>query len=75
MRTTIDLPDDLHSAAVQIARDRHQTLSHTVASLLRMALSGEDRSTIEIDDESGLPVVRVGRRITADDVAAADDES
>jgi predicted transcriptional regulator len=75
MRTTIDLPDDLHRAATQIARDRNQTLSRTVASLLRAALAGEQRNTtVEVDEDSGLPTVRVGNRITAEDVAAAVDD-
>ncbi len=75
MRTTIDLPDDLHRAATLIARDRHQTLSRTVSNLLRSALAGEQRATTtEIDENSGLPTVRVGRRITPEDVAAADDD-
>ncbi|MDA8077203.1 MAG: antitoxin [Actinomycetota bacterium] len=75
MRTTIDLPDDLHRAAMLIARDRHQTLSRTVASLLRSALAGEGRdTTIEIDPDSGLPTVRVGQQITAKDVAAVDED-
>lgn len=75
MRTTIDLPDDLHRAATLIARDRHQTLSRTVASLLRSALAGEAHDAmIEIDPDCGLPTLRVGRRITAEDVAAVDED-
>ena len=74
MRTTIDLPDDLHRAATLIARDRHQTLSRTVESLMRAALADHDHTTIEIDPESGLPTVRVGRRITAEDVAAIEED-
>lgn len=75
MRTTIDLPDDLHQAAMLVARDRHQTLSRTVASLLRSALAGEKgHATIQIDPDSGLPTLSVGRRITADDVAAVDED-
>ncbi|TXB91714.1 antitoxin, partial [Mycobacterium tuberculosis] len=31
MRTTIDLPQDLHKQALAIARDTHRTLSETVA--------------------------------------------
>ena len=57
-----------------IARDRHQTLSRTVASLLRSSLAGQQHTAIEIDSDSGLPTVRVGRRITAEDVAAADED-
>jgi predicted transcriptional regulator len=74
MRTTIDLPDDVHQAAVQIARDRGQTLSRTVAGLLRVALAAERGGAIEVDQESGLPTVHAGRMITADDVAAAADD-
>jgi hypothetical protein len=31
-------------------------------------------AVIEIDPQTGLPVVRVGRRVTQDDVQAAQDE-
>lgn len=72
MRTTIDLPADLHRAAVLIARDRRQTLSRTVSDLLRLALAGDLREpAVEIDRETGLPLIRVGRRVTADDVQSA----
>lgn len=74
MRTTIDLPDDLHQAATMIAQDRHQTLSRTVADLLRTALAGDRGTTVvHIDPETGLPLVHLGHRITADDVASASD--
>lgn len=76
MRTTIDLPDDVHRAAVLAARDRRQTLSRTVADLLRGALEGGSRTAaaVEKDELTGLPLVRLGRRITAEDVASAQDE-
>ena len=74
MRTTIDLPDDLHRAVTVIARDRHQTLSRTVESLMRAALTHDDRTPVEIDPDSGLPTVRIGRRITAEDVAAIEED-
>ena len=38
VRTTIDLPDDLHKQAQAIARDTHRTLSETVADLVRRGL-------------------------------------
>jgi hypothetical protein len=31
LRTTVDLPADLHAQAVAIARDAHRTLTETVA--------------------------------------------
>jgi hypothetical protein len=38
MRTTVDLPADLHAQVMAIARDTHRTLSETVASLMRRGL-------------------------------------
>lgn len=75
MRTTIDLPPDLHRAALSIARDRQQTLSRTVSDLLRSALAAGHREVpIETDNETGLPLVRLGRRrMTAEDVLSAQD--
>ena len=75
MRTTIDLADDVHQAAVLIARDRRQTLSRTVTDLLRLAIAGAaGPPTLEIDKHTGLPFMRVGRRVTSEDVQAAQDE-
>jgi len=76
MRTTIDLPSELHRAALLIARDRGQTLSRTVSDLLRSALlGGYPTVSLETDAETGLPLVRVGRRVTADEVAMAQEEA
>jgi predicted nucleic acid-binding protein len=75
MRTTIDLPEDLHRTALLIARDRRQTLSRTVADLLRAALAaGQGEVVVTTDPVTGLPLVPLGRRITAEDVASASDE-
>ncbi|MGL5929157.1 MAG: hypothetical protein ACRCY8_09485 [Dermatophilaceae bacterium] len=75
MRTTVDLPDDLHRAVLLIARDRRQSLSRTVSDLLRAALEGDSsgpRAPIEIHPDTGFPLVRVGHRITDEDVAGLD---
>ena len=77
MRTTIDLPDDVHQNALAIARARHQTLSRTVAELLRTAMTPRATTPpvpIEVDTETGLPVVDIGHPITAEDVARLDDQ-
>lgn len=75
MRTTIDLPADLHRAATLIARDRHQSLSRTVSDLLRVALAGgQPAAVVTIDAGTELPTLRLGRRITAEDVARAQDD-
>ena len=74
MRTTIDLPDDVHQAALHLARDRSQTLSRTVSDLVRQALVGGREFPMDTDPLTGLPRLHIGRRITAEDVAAASDD-
>ena len=76
MRTTIDLPPAVHRRAMQLAEARGQSLSATVAELTARGLSQLDEPlTVSIDERSGFPMISVGRRITANDVAdALDDE-
>lgn len=74
MRTTIDLPDDLHRIATSIARDQDITLSQAVASLVRRALATSDAVQLDPAGGSGLRFVRVGRPITSDDVRSLDDD-
>jgi hypothetical protein len=80
MRTTIDLPEDLHRIAISIARDRSQTLSETVAAIMRRGLANSSGGP---DDDEGLhrsPVTGLlvmqgnGTPITIDDVRSLDDE-
>ena len=55
MRTTIDLPDDLHKQALAIARDTHRTLSETVADLIRRGLGSRPAAaTVSTDPEDGI---------------------
>jgi hypothetical protein len=74
MRTTIDLPEDLHKQAAAIARDTSRSLSETVAELMRRGL-GQGRGTeISRSPLTGLPVLHLGRVITTEDVRALDDD-
>lgn len=75
MRTTVDLPQDLHRIATSIARDTGRSLSETIAELLRRAL-GESRPVERYTDEqTGFPVIRLGGPpITVEDVRALDDD-
>ncbi|GAB3590438.1 antitoxin VapB29 [Angustibacter peucedani] len=78
MRTTIDLPDDLHRAARAIAHDRHQSLSSVVAEIMRRGLQQEptDPSPRESSSRHGFPTFEAtGHPITADDVRALDDDA
>ncbi|MGH3656486.1 MAG: hypothetical protein ACRDUA_07490 [Micromonosporaceae bacterium] len=75
MRTTIDLPDDLHRIASSIARDTRRTLSETVADLIRRGLPQPAASQVTTDPDTGFPVVRTGVPITSDDVRALEDDA
>jgi hypothetical protein len=79
MRTTIDLPEDLHRIASAIAHDTGRSLSQTVTDLLRRGLSSGvaegEHPRYRIDPGTGLPTVRSRRTITTEDVRALDDEA
>jgi len=74
MRTTIDLPDDLHRQAMSIARDTSRSLSETVADLMRRGLVQAPGGEISRSAVTGLPLVRLGSTITTDQVRSLDDE-
>lgn len=81
MRTTIDLPEDLHRITLSLARHNGRSLSQTVAELLRQALEApgarlgeEDRPLYVISPVTGLPTVRSPRPVTIEDVKALEDE-
>ena len=74
MRTTVDLPDDLHAQAMALARDTHQTLSQAVALLLRRGLSSGHPGGLDRSARTGLPVVHLGRTITSEDARRLEDE-
>ncbi|MGH9023312.1 MAG: antitoxin [Acidimicrobiia bacterium] len=75
MRTTIDLPDDLHRLATAIARDQRISLSEAVAMLLRRAIGASGDAEVATSERTGLNVLRLGRAITEEDARALDDES
>lgn len=74
MRTTIDLPDDLHQLAISVARDKRQTLSQAVVDLMRRGLDQPHTNEIVISPVTGLATLRVGRPITNEDVRSLDDD-
>lgn len=74
MRTTIELPDDLHRQAMSIARDTSRSLSETVAELMRRGLGQGMDPRISRSEVTGLPLVRLGSTITTDDVRELEDE-
>ncbi len=75
MRTTIDLPEDLHKQAQAIARDTRRTLSETVVDLMRRGLGASNSNTaMSTDPRTGLPLVSVGTIVTSEDVRSLEDE-
>lgn len=74
MRTTVDLPDELHAQATALARDTHQTLSQAIALLIRRGLSSSHPGGLDRSPRTGLPVVHLGRTITSEDARQLEDE-
>lgn len=72
----MDLPSEVHDRAKQIAQERHQSLSATLADLTIRGLAAlGEPAKVSTDPVSGLPTLTLGRRVTGADVAAAlDDE-
>lgn len=79
MRTTIDLPESLHSIATGLARHTGRTLSQAVVELMQRGLAARsDQATVtdfKVHPMTGLPMVQSRQAITAHDVAALDDEA
>lgn len=82
MRTTIDLPDDLHRIVTSLARHTGRSLGQTVAELLRRGLAvpelanrvAEAPAIYSLHPQTGLPLVASKQPVTEDDVRALDDE-
>ncbi len=74
VRTTIDLPDDLHRQAQAIARDTRRSLSETVADLVRRGLGPGRATELSTDPRTGLPVVSIGTIVTSEDVRSLEDD-
>lgn len=74
MRTTIDLPEDIHELARRVARDRGVSLGEAIAALVRQNLGRADGLRVGRSDRTGLPTVSVGRPVTSEDVRSLDDQ-
>lgn len=74
MRTTVDLPDDLHELARQLAHQQRRSMSEVIADLIRSGL-GAPNERAATPSRRGVPVVSVGRPITDEDVRSLDDDS
>jgi hypothetical protein len=79
MRTTVDLPEDLHSIVSSLAVHTKRSMSQTAAELIRRGLSAPVVATgaavFTVDAKTRLPVVKSSRVITPEDVKALEDEA
>ena len=75
VRTTVDLPPDVHERAKRLAAERRESLSATLADLtIRGLASLGEPATVSTDPITGLPVLTLGRRVTSEDVAEVLDD-
>jgi hypothetical protein len=75
MRTTVDIPNDLHRQVAGIAHDRARTFSETVVELMRRGLEQPaPAGAAGTSQRTQLPLVHVGRVVTTDDVRELEDE-
>ena len=72
MRTTIDLPDDLHELARELAHNENRSMSEIISELIRLAVRQTQQDVVV--GSRGLPQISVGRPITAEDVRSLDDD-
>lgn len=81
MRTTVDLPDDLHKVLSSLATHTRRTLSATAVDLMRRGLAEgagvakSGRQAVRVNRATGLPVVSLRRQVTPEDVKALEDEA
>ena len=71
MRTTLTIDDDVLAAAREVASAQSRPLGAVLSELARRGLQPGSRLT---QGDFGFPVIKGGRPITAEDVAAALDE-
>ena len=71
MRTTIDLPPDIHALARQLAHEQRRSMGEVIADLVRRGLR-DDPEIPGTSDE--WPTLSIGRIVTAEDVRSLDDD-
>ncbi len=82
MRTTLDLPDDLHRVVSSLALHTRRSLSATAVELMQRGLAAPAgrtdkaaaRGNIKRNPVTGLPLIDPKRVLTPDDVKALEDD-
>jgi predicted transcriptional regulator len=71
MRTTVDLPEDIHTLASELAHQQRKTMSEVLTEFIRRGISSQAAPETA---RSGWPILSVGRPVTAEDVRSLEDE-
>jgi hypothetical protein len=78
MRTTMDIPEDLHRLLTSLANHNRSSLSRIATELIRrglvMPVTESRDPTPVVDSKTGLPVLQTSRPITPENVKALDDD-
>ena len=75
MRTTIELPPDLHALTRELAHQQNTTMSQVITECVRNALGIASGDVPHLEaTSSGWPIVKLGRPVTAEDVRSLEDE-
>ena len=79
MRTTIDLPPELHRVLASLASTHRTSMSQTAVELMERGLSMQGARTaskaLPQSKRTGLPQVQLRRVVTPEDVRALEDEA
>lgn len=81
MRTTVDIPEDLHRIVSSLAVHNRRSLSMTAVELIRRGLASagaNDKAAsaaVAVSPKTGLPLIRLPRTVTPEDVKALEDDA
>lgn len=80
MRTTVDLPEDLHRIVSSLAIHTRRSLSTTAVELIRRGLATTSADAgaatrVTTNSKTGLPTVQLPRTVTPEDVKAQEDDA
>jgi len=81
MRTTVDFPEDLHRIVSSLAVHTRRSLSLTAVELIRRGLASaaptaaSAGAAMVTSAKTGLPVIRLPRVVTPEDVKALEDDA
>lgn len=74
MRTTIDLPAELHDIARALAHDQRRSMNAVLVDLVRRGLEPPKADDSPLPMRNGFPQMRFSRTITTEDVRRAQDD-